>query len=242
MSLDSIKESLTRKIGPLQAWVWLVIAGVGIYWYRKKHSSTTATATTSNDESDNYDDGYGSGYTAGEAAVTAGDTTGTGSGGGDTGGGGDTDGNYPSMGMGGGVGAPASTTPSTVTATIPNSILTSLHNISKQLGKLNKGKAKASSKKTKGPVKVKNPAHKTRPRGTATVKSTTHSPHEGTTTKTSTSRTVKGRGGTPVRDRPKTGATTVVARQRPVAATTPAAKAPTKPAAKAPARKVTKKK
>ncbi len=52
--IDNIKNSLTKKLGPLPAWAWLLITGVAIYLYRKHEASsssasTTAAATTTTD-------------------------------------------------------------------------------------------------------------------------------------------------------------------------------------------------
>ena len=47
---NSIGASLKRKIGPLPAWAWLVLFGVGVYWYQHRagaSQSTPAAATAS---------------------------------------------------------------------------------------------------------------------------------------------------------------------------------------------------
>lgn len=36
MNTDSIRNALTRKLGPLPAWAWAIIAGIGIYVYRNR--------------------------------------------------------------------------------------------------------------------------------------------------------------------------------------------------------------
>lgn len=36
MDTDGIRNALTRKLGPLPAWAWAVIAGIGIYVYRNR--------------------------------------------------------------------------------------------------------------------------------------------------------------------------------------------------------------
>src|SRR5487761_553165 len=43
--MSKVKDALTRKFGPLPAWAWALIGGVGYYYYKSRISST-ATATT----------------------------------------------------------------------------------------------------------------------------------------------------------------------------------------------------
>ncbi len=45
--MDKVKEALTRKLGPLPAWAWLTIFGVGYYLYKNKIASSSATQATS---------------------------------------------------------------------------------------------------------------------------------------------------------------------------------------------------
>lgn len=43
--MSNVKKSLTRKIGPLPAWAWAIIAGVAIYVYRSRRALTTGAGT-----------------------------------------------------------------------------------------------------------------------------------------------------------------------------------------------------
>lgn len=43
--MDKIKDALTRKIGPLPAWAWLGIFGIGYYYY-KNHIANNSTSAT----------------------------------------------------------------------------------------------------------------------------------------------------------------------------------------------------
>ena len=43
---STIKDALTRKLGPAPAWVWLGLFAVAVYWYRARHGSAGGTATT----------------------------------------------------------------------------------------------------------------------------------------------------------------------------------------------------
>lgn len=45
-TVAQVKAALTRKFGPLPAWVYFVAAAVALYWWRKKHPSTASTTTT----------------------------------------------------------------------------------------------------------------------------------------------------------------------------------------------------
>lgn len=44
--MNRLKTSLTRKIGPFAAWVWALIAFVGIYYYRKRFSTQSSGTGT----------------------------------------------------------------------------------------------------------------------------------------------------------------------------------------------------
>ena len=43
----NIKDSLTRKIGPLPAWAWAIIAFGGVWWYRSRTPMASGTGTGS---------------------------------------------------------------------------------------------------------------------------------------------------------------------------------------------------
>lgn len=43
--MSRVKEALTRKLGPLPAWAWLLIVGAGVWWYRNRNSSVSGTGT-----------------------------------------------------------------------------------------------------------------------------------------------------------------------------------------------------
>lgn len=42
--LDNIKTALSRKLGPLPAWAWLILFGVGV-WYYRNHLSSVSSGT-----------------------------------------------------------------------------------------------------------------------------------------------------------------------------------------------------
>lgn len=44
---NNIKAALTKKYGPAPAWAWLLIFGLGVWYYRRKFGSVTGTSTTS---------------------------------------------------------------------------------------------------------------------------------------------------------------------------------------------------
>jgi hypothetical protein len=44
--MSNIKDALTRKLGPLPAWAWALVAGIAVYWYRNKGLSLTSSSTT----------------------------------------------------------------------------------------------------------------------------------------------------------------------------------------------------
>lgn len=41
----NLKESLTRKLGPLPAWAWLLLFGVGVWYYRNKMNAVTGATS-----------------------------------------------------------------------------------------------------------------------------------------------------------------------------------------------------
>lgn len=43
--LDTVKNALTRKFGPLPAWAWLGILGFGYYYYQKHYGSGAVSGT-----------------------------------------------------------------------------------------------------------------------------------------------------------------------------------------------------
>lgn len=45
--MDRVKNALTRKIGPLPAWGWLLLAFGGIYFYRRYSATSSGTGTGS---------------------------------------------------------------------------------------------------------------------------------------------------------------------------------------------------
>lgn len=44
--MTDISTALKRKLGPLPAWAWALIGGVGLYWYRNRSGSSVAGGTT----------------------------------------------------------------------------------------------------------------------------------------------------------------------------------------------------
>lgn len=44
--MSEIKSVLTRKFGPLPVWVWALLAGIGVYFYRSRTGQLTATDNT----------------------------------------------------------------------------------------------------------------------------------------------------------------------------------------------------
>lgn len=87
MNADSVKNALTRKLGPLPAWAWFLIAGAALWYYRQRTSANSADAAQADAANaantpayygpygqDNYpiNSGAGGGFGAGT------DTTGTG--------------------------------------------------------------------------------------------------------------------------------------------------------------------
>jgi hypothetical protein len=45
--VSKVKDSLTRKLGPLPIWAWAIIGGGLLYWYRNRTSSASGTGTGS---------------------------------------------------------------------------------------------------------------------------------------------------------------------------------------------------
>lgn len=76
MSTSKVKAALTRKLGPLPAWLWLVIVGGGIYYWRHRNAAASAAVAT----------GTAAGVPAGAGSGIGGST-----GSGDSGGGGGGD-------------------------------------------------------------------------------------------------------------------------------------------------------
>lgn len=84
--MNSIKNALTRKFGPLPAYAWLGIAAVGIWWYRKRQAATGQTTGQSATGSIPYVGPWG------QQPYPIGGGGGGGNGGGGNGGGGDGNG------------------------------------------------------------------------------------------------------------------------------------------------------
>lgn len=78
MSFDKIKATLSRKFGPLPAWAWALVAGIGVYWYRQ-HTAGAAAATDSqatNAAADNTEGYYGPYGQSGSGEISGGSDTG----------------------------------------------------------------------------------------------------------------------------------------------------------------------
>lgn len=79
MNTNDLKESLTRKLGPLPVWAWALIAGVAVYLYRIRSVGGSALTSALT----------GAGASGGGSGVDAGNGTGAVGSGGGIGGGGD---------------------------------------------------------------------------------------------------------------------------------------------------------
>lgn len=238
--MNNIKETLTRKLGPFPAWVWLVIIGVGIWWYRNHSASATTTADTSSvspatPESPITLDPGESVYDPNSGQLTTAPGGGGSSDGGSSGSGSDT--------TGGTAGSAAIPLPDTSSPGFPINITIP------GLGKIpTKKKAKPKTASTGAGIKAgattkhTTSAAKSQARSIATIRNiTSRNPPGSKGAAKSVSRTVKGRSSSSVRQRATTPITTTQVRARP----TPTAKrttAPTHPAKSAPKRTITRKK
>jgi hypothetical protein len=75
--MNNIKNALTRKLGPLPAWAWAAIAGLGLWWYRNHTAGAAASAGQAADTS--YYGPYGE--NAYPIDASGGDSVGSGGGG-----------------------------------------------------------------------------------------------------------------------------------------------------------------
>jgi len=44
--MNNVKDALTRRFGPLPAWAWALVIGIGVYWYRNKSGMLSASSVT----------------------------------------------------------------------------------------------------------------------------------------------------------------------------------------------------
>lgn len=100
--MNSVRNALTRKIGPAPAWIWAVVVGVAIYFYRRR-TGATQTAT---DSGANQTLGYYGPYGNNAYPITGSGGGGNGSGSGDTSGSGGSNGSSNGSSGGGGGTAP----------------------------------------------------------------------------------------------------------------------------------------
>lgn len=104
--MSNVKESLTRKLGPLPAWAWFLIGGVALYWYRnrKNSTSTSSAVTDASTQAQNYEAAFDQGWTDAAQYYD------TGTGGGSNGGGSDGGGGSSSSSSSGTEGTTGTTT------------------------------------------------------------------------------------------------------------------------------------
>lgn len=81
MNADSIKNALTRKIGPLPAWAWFLIGGAALWYYRQRTAANSSDASQAAAADSTNTPAYYGPYGQDNYPITGGGGTGGGDGG-----------------------------------------------------------------------------------------------------------------------------------------------------------------